>query len=105
MPKDTHAISDITVKDACYHRNGVGGIGFFAVEFSFKGDDDSTRFAVATVCSQDVATVGRGMQVRNPATRVLMFGERAGVLDITETMRGDCFHEALCAYLLKKEYA
>ena len=104
MPKDTRAISDIAVKDACYHRNGVGGIGFFAVEFSFKGDDETTRFAVATVCSQDVATAGRGLQVRNPATRVLMF-RGPGALDITETMRGDCFHEALCAYLLKKEYA
>ena len=39
----------IAVKDVSYHRNGIGGEGFYAVLFDWKDDDGKKRSMIASV--------------------------------------------------------
>lgn len=84
--------------DPVYHRNGIGGIGFYAVVFSYE-EDGIQRSAVATVDANDVDAAEEG-KLHDPGTRILMVCP-AGGIDIEETMRGDHFHEALCTAIKK----
>lgn len=93
---------NLTVHQAVYHRNGITGIGFYAITFAYV-EDGITREAIATVSDDDVQKVRRN-QPHDPSTRVLMFQDNgSGLLDISRTMRGDHFHPNLCRYLIGHE--
>lgn len=86
----------ITVTECRYHRNGISGIGFYAIRFSWM-DEGREDHAIATVSSEDTAKYDKKVS-HNPETRVLVFGHDGG-LDLNRTMRGDYFHEDLCEWL------
>jgi hypothetical protein len=90
----------IKVINAVGHRNGICGIGFYAVDFTFH-EDGKTREAIATVSFQDVENF-RKNKPHDPSTRVLMLCDAGGV-DIEQTMRGDHFHDELCKFLIAGE--
>jgi len=92
---------DITVHNHRFHRNGVCGVGFYAVNFSYT-EGGVLRSAYATVSCQDLEAV-RTKKLHDPETRVLMINPNTGSIDISETMRGDHFHDDLCKYLIKAE--
>lgn len=89
---------DIKVTECYYHRNGISGVGFYALSFNWTEHLNDQRYAIATVSSDDFE---RYMKKKNcnPETRVLCFGHTGGV-DLNNTMRGDYFHEALCEWLV-----
>ena len=47
--------SDMNIKDINinYHRNGVGGEGFFAIHFTSKGDDGNYEKLIAVIVPHD----------------------------------------------------
>ncbi len=71
-----------------YHRNGVGGEGFYSVTFTTKGDRDSTGKTFTAVVTEKHAYVMR--QLPN-------------CIDHGDHYRGtDYFHSALMSALSKK---
>lgn len=73
-----------------WHRNGVGGIGFYSVEFNWKDDDNNYRKMIATVFPE--------ANGRSP--------EYYAVLDIgspAERWRGDHFIAALWNAITEEE--
>lgn len=86
------------VFDTQYHRNGVSGVGFYAIHFSYV-EDSVTRNAIATVSSNDFDKY-LNKEPYDPETRVLMFGPLGGI-DISETMRGDYFNDQLMDHIKK----
>jgi hypothetical protein len=89
----------LTVHKVVAHRNGICGVGFYAVSFSYV-ENGKYRNAIATV-SYDDLEAKFAKEPHDPQTRVLMFREDNTGLDIEETMRGDHFHNDLCKYLIK----
>lgn len=85
----------IEVNKAVYHRNGITGIGFWAIHFNYS-EDGRREEAIATVDDDDV-----GKKKVNPGTRILMLDEN-GYVDLERTMRGDHFHNALCDWIIKE---
>lgn len=43
----------IEIKRIKYHRNGIGGAGFYTVEFTFFDDECDYRDMVATIFNED----------------------------------------------------
>lgn len=84
----------------CYHRNGISGVGFYAIEFKYL-ENGKERHAIGTVSSDDIKAIRDGTPY-DPETRILMLGEDGGV-DIEETMRGDHFHNQLCKFIMEKQ--
>jgi hypothetical protein len=93
-------MTKINVHQSVYHRNGVSGVGFYAIRFDYT-EDGRKRQAIATVSAGDVESI-RTKQPHDPQTRVLML-DPLDKTDITETMRGDHFHEALVKWILNHE--
>lgn len=94
-------MQNLKVHEKVYHRNGISGIGFYAVEFSYE-EDGEEHHAIATVDAYDVENLrDGGKKLNNPGTRVLMLDE-SGYVDIKRTMRGDHFHKQLCDYIIKE---
>ncbi len=92
-------IKDLKVIECSYHRNGIRGIGFWAIEFTWiEPGYSKQRHAVATIDSYDVEKFESGER-HNPGTRIIMLNA-ANEPCVDETMRGDHFHEDLCKYIL-----
>lgn len=92
----------IKVQRCDYHRNGITGISFYAVWFTYT-EDGIKESAVATVDADQVEKERcGGAQNYNPGTRVLMLDEVGGV-DLQRTMRGDHFHKELCEWIIKEK--
>ena len=72
----------IEAKRVKYHRNGIGGAGFYTVEFSFLDDDQNYRDMVATIFPE-------GEEDTPPYYAVL------DVSDFAYRWRGDWFINAL----------
>jgi hypothetical protein len=87
----------LKVLNCVYHRNGITGIGFYAVEFKYQ-EDGKERHGVATIDSYDVDKI-KHKEPHNPGTRILMLDEAGGV-DLEQTMRGDNFHDDLCKWII-----
>ena len=87
-------IDNIQITDKCYHRNGITGLGFYAVSGSVVIDDVKEKF-VATVSGPELEAFRRGQRVVNPDTRVLIL-TADGSVNPWYTVRGDHFHEPLC---------
>jgi hypothetical protein len=95
------AITNIHVIQYVHHRNGMSGVGFYAVNFFWKETPRGAQFeSIATVSTDDLESFRNGVD-HDPDTRVLMI--RDGGVDIEQTLRGDNFHKALCEYLIKAE--
>jgi hypothetical protein len=69
-----HDESYITVSTVRYHRNGVGGLGFFAVRFTYRGGDefigivtDDKRPEVFVVDPSNLGNCQRGHDWFGPA--------------------------------------
>ena len=80
-----------------YHRNGISGKGFWALSIRWTEDHMPLQYAIATVDGEDVHDWVEGKS-HDPATRILTIGAMGGI-DIDNTMRGDHFHDDLCAYI------
>ena len=95
----------IKVLDSQYHRNGIGGIGFYAMSITWV-EDGEIRYAVATVSADDVEN-WRNKNRHDPQTRVLVISHTptGACVNINDTLRGDWFHDELCKYLVVKEDA
>ena len=98
-------IKDFKVIKGVYHRNGISGLGFWAIDFTWI-EDGEQRHAIGTVASDDVEKgLPEGLSY-NPATRIIMLN-KANEPCIEETMRGDNFHEPLVEWIqayLKTEW-
>ena len=92
-------IQDLRVQNCIYHRNGISGIGFWAVEFSYS-EDEKTHNGIATVDDDDVQRFKKQERC-NPGTRIIML--RNHTPRIEETMRGDKFHTQLCEIIVERE--
>ena len=68
-----------------WHRNGVCGLGFYAIRFSAAWDDDRDRHYVAQVFQDGGGEKAYGVFELDGQGRP----------DLTRTMRGDYFIEAL----------
>lgn len=93
-------MTDVQILNREYHRNGISGVGFHAIEFTYV-EDGLRRRAVATVSAEDVEAFKNG-EAHDPQTRVLMFNRNTAKIDVNETMRGDNFHEFFMELLSKK---
>lgn len=90
----------LDVTECEYHRNGVCGIGFYTLIFSYT-ESGTKSYALATVSGddfQEYLSKGRKDRDVNHQTRILLFGRTGGV-DIHNTMRGDWYHDDLCEWL------
>lgn len=92
---------NLKILKCVYHRNGISGIGFYAVEFKYV-EDGRERHAIGTVDSQDIEKTQNNTPPYNPDTRLLMLDEVGGV-DIEETMRGDYFHADLVKWITAEQ--
>jgi hypothetical protein len=98
-----HSLNQFTVHRCVYHRNGISGIGFYALHIEWPEDGYThLREAVVTVDGHDVDNF-RDKKPHDPATRVLMLDNVGGV-DIDDTMRGDWFHEALINWIIEDHH-
>lgn len=88
----------LKILNCVYHRNGIGGIGFYAVEFTYV-EDDKERHAIGTVDTFDVDALRKG-EPHDPGTRIIMLNA-ANEPIIEETMRGDYFHEELVKHIIE----
>jgi hypothetical protein len=94
-------VEDLEVTSCVWHRNGISGIGFYAMEFKWKEEGYSGKQrAIATVDYYDVEKHGK--EPYDPGTRVLMM-RNDGSIDTSDTMRGDYFHEALVLWIRKNK--
>jgi hypothetical protein len=84
-----------------YHRNGIAGLGFYAVSFTYEEMGEKIT-AIATVDANDVEAYAK-QEPHDPGTRVFRFG-RTGGINLAEHMRGDHFHDALCEAIVKHNH-
>lgn len=91
---------NLKVAKCIYHRNGISGIGFYALEFSYV-EEGRARIGIATVDADDVEIIKKNEPFANPGTRVIMLN-KANEPIIEETMRGDYFHAALVDWIMKE---
>lgn len=100
---------NMTIHRVEWHRNGISGVGFYAILFSNK-EDGVTGEYLATVSGDDLeksrarAEGKPGIPAYCPETRVIALCPAGGV-DIERTMRGDYFHGDLVQYLIAMENA
>jgi hypothetical protein len=90
----------MSVIDCAYHRNGITGVGFYAIEFTYIDEEQYEQHALATVDADQIEAVRNGKRdFYNPGTRIILLDE-SGCPDIKMTMRGDHFHGELVTFLL-----
>lgn len=97
---NTRTLDEFRVISSVYHRNGITGVGFHALNIIWQEPEMGELEAVVTVNHDDVKAYKAGRRV-NPDTRALMI--RDGGVNIELTMRGDWFHEPLVKWLIAKE--
>ena len=104
--KSKMSLKNLQVSQSVYHRNGISGIGFYALAFSYEEEEENGKIytAIATVSERDLENF-RGDHSHDPDTRVLMLTQVGSIsgIDLTATMRGDYFHVDLCRWLIEQE--
>lgn len=86
-----------SVEQCAYHRNGVGGIGFWAIIFHSPNDLNEDRRFLATVAAHDVEDHTAGRPV-DPHVTVICLDllDEYGVTFGPNSWRGDAFFAPLC---------
>jgi len=88
----------LTINNCIYHRNGISGIAFYAVEFYYEEKDEKGN-GIATIDADDLVR----KEPYNPGTRILMLDPWTGGIVVEQTMRGDNFHKPLCEAIRKHQ--
>lgn len=86
----------IKVNAAQYHRNGISGIGFYAVRFTFIDDEAKTRSAIATIFNND------SDDAKVTGHCAVLVENSQGHIDISDKYRGDHFEAELRKFLVSE---
>jgi hypothetical protein len=98
IPIGHRGVSHIEVNDLAYHRNGIGGEGFYAIRFHAHNDDSTAQEMVATVFPEPGYVAVLDVE--------LLYGGRGTVGTVAfgaNSWRGDVYEGALRKAITARE--